>query len=182
MRNESKTTNNIIESLETALKKGKLTKNEYIRIHAVFLKHKGYTHKEISKITLKGQDALEKWITAFNKYGIQGLKNKPLNKPRNYKLTYEQKNKIKEIINKNNPEKLGFKAEFWTPILLKQLVKNQFNIAYKSKKAYHELLDYCGFSYQKVEYKDSREDKAYKEDMKLRLKKKLKKGVLKMYW
>ncbi|MBU1988135.1 MAG: helix-turn-helix domain-containing protein [Nanoarchaeota archaeon] len=171
-----------ISILEKSIKSDKLKNNEYVRIQAVLLNLKGFTHKQISKITLKSADALEKWVTKFNKQGIQGLKNKPLSKPRNYKLNWEQKNEIKKIVVKNIPEQLSFQGEFWNPHSLKQLIKKQFNVTYKTRKAYTELLKYCGFSYQKVEYKDSREDKEYKKHMKLRLQKKLKKGVLRMYW
>jgi len=181
-----------IKLLENVLKKEKLKNNEYIRIQAIFLKLKGYSHKEIAKIVLKSTDALEKWITKFNQQGIRGLMNKPLSKPRNYKLSWEQKNKIKKIIEKNIPEEIGLSGEFWSPHNLKQLIKKQFRVIYRTRKAYTELLKYCGLSYQKVEYRDSREDQEYKpvcvrtrtgrKHMKLRLKKKLKKGVLKMYW
>jgi len=174
--------NKKIKLLEKALEKEKLSKNEYIRIQSVLLNLKGYAHKEISGITLKSEDAIERWITLFNKNGIQGLKNKPVSKPRNYKLTKEQKDEIKGIITQNSPDKLNLKGDFWNPNNLKQLVKDKFNIVYKARKSYIELLKYCGFSYQKVEFKDSREDEKYKEHMKLRLQKKLKKGVLKMYW
>ena len=174
--------NKKIKLLEKALEKEKLSKNEYIRIQSVLLNLKGYAHKEISGITLKSEDAIERWVTLFNKNGIQGLKNKPVSKPRNYKLTKEQKDEIKGIITQNSPDKLNLKGDFWNPNNLKQLVKDKFNIVYKARKSYIELLKYCGFSYQKVEFKDSREDEKYKEHMKLRLQKKLKKGVLKMYW
>ena len=113
---------------------------------------------------------------------MKGLKDKPTNKARNYALTREQKNKIKKLITKNNPQQLGFKGEFWNPLLLKQLIQKEFNVSYKTRKAYIDLLKYCGFTYQKVQYKDVREDKEYKEHEKLRLEKKLKKGVLRMYW
>lgn len=171
-----------VKILEQALKKGKLNTREYIRTQAVYLNLKGLTHKQIAETTLKSIDAIEKWITLFNKQGITGLKDRPVNKARNYKLTREQKDKIKKLITKSSPDQLGLKGEFWNPNLLKQLVKKEFNVVYKVKKSYIELLRYCGFSYQKVEYKDSRENKEYKEHEKLRLEKKLKKRVLRMYW
>lgn len=171
-----------IKIIEQAIKKGKLNKQEHIRAQAVYLNLSGYTHKEISRITLKSADALEEWITLFNKQGLDGLKDKPTDKARHYTLAKEQKDKIKTIINKNNPDKLGLKGEFWNPDLLKQLVQKEFRVAYKTKKAYIDLLKYCGFTYQKVQYQDSRENKEYKDHEKLRLEKKLKKGVLRMYW
>jgi transposase len=183
MPNKSKQTNQQvkIKELEQALKQN-IKKQEYIRIQTVLLNLKGYKHKEIAKIMSKSQDAIEKWITLFNKQGIKGLKDKPISNARNYKLTKEQKEKIKKLINKNSPEQLGLKGEFWNPNLLKQLVKKEFNAVYKVKKSYIELLKYCGFTYQKVQYQDTREDKEYKNHEKLRLEKKVKDGVIRMYW
>ena len=170
-----------IKILEQALRKN-IKKQEYIRIHSVLLNLKGYQHKEISKINLKSTDAIEKWITLFNKQGIDELMSKPITKDRNCELKKEQKEKIKKLINKNSPDKLGLKGEFWNPQLLKQLVQREFNVVFKTKKAYIDLLKYCGFTFQKVRYKDSRENQEYKDHEKLRLEKKLKKGVLRMYW
>lgn len=171
-----------IKTLEQTIRKGKLNKQEHIRAQAVYLNLSGYAHKEISRITLKSTDALEEWITLFNKQGIDGLKDKPTNKARHYTLAKEQKDKVKAVITKNSPDKLGLKGEFWSPDLLKQLIQKEFNVAYKTKKAYIDLLKYCDFTFQKVQYKDLREDKDYKTHEKLRLEKKLKKGVLRMYW
>lgn len=174
--------NQKVKILKKALKKDKLNKNEFIRIQAVLLNLQGYKHREIALITQKGIDAVRKWITLFNQQGVQELKNKPITKPRNYKLTKEQKDKIKKMITENNPEKFGLQGEFWNPHSLKQLVKKYFKITYQSNESYINLLKYCSFSYQKVEFKDTRENQNYKKHEKLRLKKKLKKGVLRMYW
>lgn len=171
-----------IKKLEQALKNGDLKKQEYIRVQAVLLNLKGYNHKEIAKITLKSIDAIEKWITLFNKQDLDGLKDKPTDKARNYTLSREQKEKIKALILHNKPNQLNLQGEFWSPNLLKQLVQREFSTSYKTKKAYIDLLKYCGFTFQKVQYKDERENKDYKEQEKLRLEKKLKKGVLRMYW
>ncbi|MCG2690172.1 hypothetical protein L6252_02740 [Candidatus Parcubacteria bacterium] len=171
-----------VKVLKQALKKGNLKRQEYVRAQAVYLNLVGYTHKEISQITLKSIDALEEWITLFNKQGIEGLKDKPITKERHCVLTKEQKDKVKAVITKNSPAQAGLKGDFWSPLLLKQLVQKEFGLAFKTKKAYIDLLRYCGFTYQKVQYKDSRENNKYKDHEKLRLEKKLKNGVLRMYW
>lgn len=171
-----------IRILERSLKKDKLKKNEYVRIQAVLLNLKGYTHKEISQINLKSIEAIEKWITLFNKQGVPGLRDKTDKQPSSFKLSRPQKNQIKKIIIKNNPGQLGLQGEFWNPGNLKQLIRDRFKIIYQSNDSYRRILKYCGFSYQKVQFKDSRESKQYKRHEKLRLEKKLKKGVLRMYW
>lgn len=170
-----------IKFLTEALKT-KLSKNEYIRIQAVLLRKRGYSHEQITDITGKSEDALKKWIANFNKKGLLGLKDQPVTKPRNYKLTREQKEQIKAILHSKKPQDLGFQGEFWSPQSLKQLIQQKFKIIYKSAETYRKLFKFCGFSYQKVKYQDSRKDEQRTAHEKLRLTKKLKKGVLKMYW
>lgn len=171
-----------IQRLTEALRYGHLKPQEQIRIQAVLLKKKGYTHKQIEDMTLKSKDAIQDWVTLFNKKGIESLKNQPITKPRHYTLTPRQKNQIKQMLTRHTPEFYGLDGEFWTTASLQHLVKKKFHTNYKSHKSYVQLFRDCGFSYQKVEFKDSRADEVYKSQMKLRLKKKLKKGVLKMYW
>lgn len=171
-----------IQILKKALLSSGITRQEYVRIQAVFLKLKGYTHKEIQDITQKSKDAIKEWITAFNQHGLDGLKNQLITQPRHYTLTNDQKDKIKQLITKHPPHYFQLTDEFWSVDALKKFVKKEFDLAYKSRKAYIDLLKYCDFSYQKVEFKDSRANEDYKKDMKLRLQKKLKKGVLRMYW
>lgn len=171
-----------IKILRKALKSGQLTTQEHTRVQAVLLKLKGYSHKDIQDIAEKSKDAIKEWITAFNQHSLLGLKTQSPALPRHALLTKQQKDKIKQLITNHNPAYFQLIDEFWSVAAIKQLVKQKFNLEYKSRKAYIDLLKYCGFSHQKVEFKDSREDESYKGHMKLWLKKKLKKGVLRMYW
>ena len=171
-----------IQTLENALKTEKLSKNEYIRIQAVLLRKRGYSHQEIMEITGKSKDAIKDWITKFNQIGLDGLKDQPITKPRNYKLTKGQKDKIKDILHNKQPQDFGFSGDFWDINNLKQLIKQEFNVVYQSPTSYQDLFEFCGFSYQKVKFQDSRRDEAKIEGEQLRLEKKLKKGILRMYW
>lgn len=171
-----------IKVLENELKRGKLSKNEYIRVQALLLRKKGFSHKQIMEITGKSHDAIKEWITSFNKDGILGLKDKPVTKPRNYKLTKEEKNQIKTILKDKRPGDLGFPGEFWCLKTLRQLIKQKFNVVYRSATSYRKLFDFCGFSYQKVKFQDSRKDEEKTAQEKVRLEKRVKRGVLRIYW
>jgi transposase len=85
------------------------------------------------------------------------------------------------MINSQKPIDLGLPGEFWSPQALKQLIQQKFNVTYQSNNTLREPLHFCGFSYQKVKFQDSRKDEARTKHEKLRLEKKLKKGVLRMY-
>jgi len=72
-------------------------------------------------------------------------------------LTEEQKQKLKKDLN-GSPQKLGFNQEFWTLDLLKEYVRNQFKVSYKSNQSYYDLFKYAGLTCQKPRPKDKRQD------------------------
>lgn len=173
----------IISKLEKALKKLELSKAEYIRIQAVLLRKKGYPRKRIVEITGKSLSSVEDWLTLFHKKGIKGLLTKKPKRPGSAKLSYFQKDQIKKILTTKKPKDLKLGEDFWDLLSLKRLVRKKYRLEYKSVTSYQRLMDYCGFSYQKVEFQDQRkpEDKKIRR-FKKRFQGKLKKGAISMWW
>lgn len=159
-----------------------LSKQEYIRIQAVLLKHRRYKRKEIAQIVGKSFNALEEWITNYNKKGLDGLLTRSPKNPNNAKLTYSQKDKIKEIINKFKPKDYGLLKDFWDIPTLKRLVQSEFGVEYKGISSYRRLFDYCGFSYQKVQFVDKRQNKEDLDRFKKRYKMRSKTVTITMSW
>lgn len=62
-----------VHNLERAISRLPLTKQEYIRVHTVLLKKKGYSLKKIIDITGKSMVAIQGWITDYNKQSVNGL-------------------------------------------------------------------------------------------------------------
>jgi transposase len=164
------------------LGKDNLSKQEYIRVNAVLLKKKKYTLKQIEDITGKAEVTVQNWITAYNKYGIDGLRTKKREVAPCAKLTNKEKDEIKQAIIGHKPSEKGYAGDFWSVPALKRLVKDKYDVEYKSANAYRDLLHYCGFSYQKAEYVDRRKDNASQGHFRKRFEKKLKKGIISMWW
>lgn len=167
-----------IKELERALKDKTLTKQEIKRIRAILLRKKGYKHKEILDILpdIK-RNALKEWITKYNHTGRNGLRTKYPEKPHAAKLSNKQKEKIKKIITKQTPEEEGVgKQDYWDVSTLRKLVKKRYQVEYKSYSSYTRLFKYCGFSYQRVEFQDTRRDQEAVDEFKKRFEGKLKKG------
>jgi transposase len=171
-----------VRDLTQALHERSLSKQEYIRVHAVLLKKKGYKLKEVMDIVGKKQITIKGWITAYNKCGIAGLKTQQRTLPPRYVLLKEQKDHIKELVTNHKPQEHGLSSDFWSVGTLKQLVKKIYGVEYKTWKAYRDLLHYCGLSYQKVEFVDKRKKHEDAHQFKKRFEKKLKKGVISMWW
>lgn len=176
-KNQSK-----IKLLEKILAKEKLDSREYARIQAVLLKLKSYSRKQTAEIAGKNAPAIGKWITLFNKQGVHALRTKKRQKPRTFTLSAKQKDQIKKLINQKTPKQLGLSGSFWTANLLKNLVWQKFRVKYKSQRSYQRLFKLCGFTYQKVQERDSRKQNQAEKHFKTRFRKRTKKGVLTISW
>lgn len=169
-------------AVKKALRDNSLTRPEYIRVQAIYLKKQHYPLKEIETITGKDIRTIQTWITSFNKNGVGGLKTKKREKPTNFVLTKAQKDEIKKIATEHKPKDKGLSGDFWSVPTIRQLVKKKYQVEYKTEKSYQNLLHYCGFTYQKAEYIDKRKNEELSGHFKTRFKRRLKKGTFSMSW
>lgn len=140
--------------LETTFKTAK-NPREKLRFQALWLLTRGYSRAAAANIVAKSRGSLGNWVTAFNRYGLDGLKNKP--SPKNHRfLTDQQKDQVKRLIAAKSPADLGYPGSFWTIHTLKLLVKDKFAAVYHSPESCRRLLIRSGFSYHKPETQNQR--------------------------
>ena len=172
----------MIKELQSALHDPALTKTEFVRVQAVLLRKKKFKRALIAEMVDKSKDAVEDWIVAYNKKGIEGLKTKKRLVYPSSKLTTEQRNTIILLLQKK-PSDVGIAQEdYWRIALTKRLVERETKVIYKSKTSYRKLLYDAGMSYQKVEFIDHHKNTTEPKTFKQRLKTKLKKGGISMWW
>lgn len=171
-----------VRELTRALHDPKLAKQEYIRVHAVLLKKKGYTLNQVIDITGHPLITIQGWITAYHQHGLDGLCTKPRETSAAATLTPDKKARIKELITGHKPSEYGYSDDFWSVPMVRKLVKDQYGVEFKTVRSYQKLLKWCGFSYQKAEYIDHRKDETNPRKFKVRLRKRLKKGAFSMSW
>lgn len=174
------------KELDLAFKLSK-NKKEVNRIQAVRLLSKGRTHKDVCEITGYTDIQIQKLVTLYNKNDIKGLELKP--HPRNNsKLSLKQKEEIKAILKEfETPTLAGIKVSidnnFWSVDTIKLLIRGKFHTEYKHTSSYVRILRYCGYSYQKVEFEDTRKSNEQAQDFKKRFESRLKKGGrFSMWW
>lgn len=173
--------NKAVKTLQAALRDHDLSKQEYIRVQAVFMKKQGFTVEQIMRANGKNRTTIEGWITDFNQEGVKGLKTRT--QTSHYiKLDEDRKRELKNLVHGHRPTEYGYPQDFWSVPILKDFVKAKFKVVYKSEKSYQDLFAYCGFSYQKAEYIDHRKDETNPQEFKVRLRKRLKKGAFSMSW
>lgn len=118
------------------------------RARAILKLTEGMPRKSVARFLDLHVKTLDRWQLAFRRLGTAGLQDKP--QPGNRRLlTLEQKEKIKQLLAKHKPEDLGLPGKFWNVPLLRQLVRKEFGILYRSLTTYRKLFVSCGFSYHK---------------------------------
>lgn len=173
---------NQIAELQQALKDLGLTKAEHIRVNSVLLRKKGYTLDQIADIAEQSVSAIEKWLATYNRLGLYGLRTQRSAGQNRSKLTSEQKEQLKQLVNGHKPMEYRLSGDFWSVPTLKQLITDRYGVVYKSAVSYRALLDYCGFSYQKAEHVDVKKESADAGHFKKRFEKRLKKRTISMWW
>lgn len=159
------------------------TKNvsEKVRYQALKLLTEGYKRKEISAIIGKSAKAIGLWVTAYNKNGIERLREKRTT-GNHRKLTNDQKDKIAKILKEETPEQRRFQGKFWTVNFLKQLVKKEHNAAYQDNQSYRNLFSYAGFSFHKPEKVNKKQNPYMRKRFEQNIKKNSKNTGEKIVW
>lgn len=136
-----------VDELKTFLKTTRIPA-ERDRARAILKLIKGERRQPVANFLEINVKTLDEWQRAFKKQGIDGLRTQSPT-GNNHKLTREQKQAIKAVINGKKPENCGLEGRFWTVPALRQYVKKEYNVSYKSADSYRRLFDFCGFSCHK---------------------------------
>lgn len=129
----------------------KSTKNnsERERTLALLALSKGKKRCDAADIFEVNVATVDRWQTNFKRLGVKGIKNKGYI-GNHYKLTRDQKEAVKEIVFKESPKELKLSVNrFWSVKSLARLVKEKYNVSFKSDSTYRKLFYSFGFSCHK---------------------------------
>lgn len=174
----------MVGDLEKAFRKEKNGKQK-IRYQALLLLAKEFKRKQVGEIVGISPGRIRQWVSMYHRNGLLGLllKKTPGN---HHLLTKEQKAIIKDLITTHTPKDLGLielEGKFWNIPLLRELVKQQFNLTYKTQDSYRRLLLFCGFSFHKPAKVNQRQSEHMRVRFEEILKKDSKTGVVeKIKW
>lgn len=126
------------------------------RYQAVRLYGEDYAEKEIEQITGCSRTSLMEWCRAYREDPSQGLVDQRSG-GNSAKLSKLQIEELQQKLHQYTPQEMFGKrasttdGQFWTVEDLMQVVREQYDVEYKSRTSYSSLLSLCGFSYQKTE-------------------------------
>ena len=124
------------------------------RYQAVRLYGMGYPVEQIMAITGCGRTRLMEWCIAYREHGLNGLIDKRAG-GNNAKLSHEQIDQLRERLHTYTPRQvLGEttfteSGQFWTVEDVQRALKHWYQVEYRSRSSIWQLLDTCGFSYQR---------------------------------
>lgn len=120
---------------------------EEIRIRAVKCVEAGESPEVVINALGFHRGQIYEWLALYREGGIEGLKRKKA-KGRAPKLKGQQLKKLYKIITSKNPIQLRFEFALWTRAMIRELIRNEFNVRL-SEVSVGRLLHKLGLSPQK---------------------------------
>jgi len=145
----------------------KLLKNHYKkspcalireRAHAIILSSQRRQVSDIALILMRTEETVCQWIHDFQQRRMSSIFHQYQGNTNASKLTKEQKEEIKQTLERP-PEAKGLPRGFWDVPTLKKYVKAEFGVVYESNRSYHYLSRFSGLSFKLPTAFDERRDK-----------------------
>lgn len=137
-----------------------------IRLYAVYQVANGNSSRKLEEFYQTSFKQITNWVHRFEKEGLNGLRDKA-GRGRKSKLTEQQINTLKSILNEKTPLDYGYNSATWNGSILIEWVKANFSIEYKKTQIYN-ILKTLGFTYQKAKgfypEADNVKQELFKED------------------
>lgn len=147
-----------LAELDGLTKSKDCTKKELKRVQAILLVNNASSPELIKQLTGYNQkysfDLRRKYLTQ----GIASLQD-PKKDPRAL-LTRNQREEVLKMVRITTPKNYGYETPYWTPSILARIIKEQYDVQYKSKTSLYIIFRQAKFTYHKPDkqYKNRQQD------------------------
>lgn len=121
------------------------------------MREKGMKLVDIGDIISRDEHAITRWIKNWDEQRMASIFTGHKGNRNASKLTKEQRQEIKETLEKP-PSDQGLPKEFWDVPALKKYVEAKFGTVYESDRSYHFLLKFSNLSFKYPDTFDRRRD------------------------
>jgi len=111
---------------------------EGMKLVAAYLVSKGWSARKLEQLLDVSFKQITIWIHEFDNEGIEGLKEKQKT-GRNSKLSNEQKEELKNIIENQKPQDFLIDSNVWKGSTIAELIEKKYEISYKKAQIYNIL-------------------------------------------
>lgn len=138
------------------------------RYQVIAMMLEGNNAQEVAKALHLSRNTTWEWATAYNKWGLDGIKRKspPGRKPR---LTEDEKELLKADI-LSNPRELGYDFSVWDGKSVSHHIEQRFGKQIGVREA-QRILGKIGFTLQRPELKAAKADPIQQKKFKVKFKK-----------
>lgn len=129
---------------------------ELKRLQAVRLYGSGVPTQQIWQVVQCSDRRIRNWTQKYQQQGLNGLKSH-WQGDNALKLNREQRANLKKRLQQSQPDQViapderSSRGPFWTVSDLQTVIKQWYNVTYRSLGSYRRLLHECGLSYQRTE-------------------------------
>lgn len=127
------------------------------RAHAIILSSQKRNAGDIAAILMRSENTVRQWINDFQQRRLSSIFHQYQGNGNASKLTKEQKQEIKQTLERP-PSEQGLPKGFWDVPTLKEYIKAEFGVVYESDRSYHYLLYFGGLSFKLPTAFDKRRD------------------------
>jgi transposase len=130
--------------------------HELKRLQAVRLYGSGLERQVIENLVGCDERSIRKWVQKYQQSGVDGLKSR-WQGANALKLSREQRLDLKQRVEQYRPDQViaptirSSHGQFWTVSDLQIVVKQWYEVEYRTDSSYRTLLHECGLSYQRTE-------------------------------
>lgn len=129
------------------------------KAQAISMRAQGLQISQISNGLFKNERTIRRWIKEFSEIRMASIFSGHAGNENASKLTREQKEEVKEALERL-PSEYGIPKGFWNVPYLKSYIEATFGIVYESPQSYHLLLRFCDLNFK---YPDTFSHKRNKE-------------------
>ena len=134
-----------VGELEGLVKRNKSV-SEVKRAQAVLMLNDGIGIGSIRLVTGLSERRIYSCRQQFISGGVQAIEEKRDQKTREL-LSKKQRKEIIDTLMNKSPRDFDYESDFWTTNILTHLIKEKYNVKYKSKTSYYVLFRESKFSY-----------------------------------
>ncbi len=118
-----------------------------LKCHALLTRDKGMKLNDIADIVSRDEKTVGRWMQEWDEMRMASVFTGHKDNHNAGKLTKEQKEEIRERLEKP-PSAQGLPKEFWDVPSLKAYVNATFGVVYESDRSYHYLLSFANLSFK----------------------------------
>ena len=118
-----------------------------LKSQALMMRDHGVKLEEIATFVFRDVRSIERWINDFSQRRLASIFTGKKDNQNAAKLTREQKEAIKRVLNQK-PSVYGLPKDFWDVPQLKKYVYTRFGTVYETDRSYHFLLEFGNLSFK----------------------------------